>query len=81
MKPTRPVSIELDQQTRDHLKRLTDARDRSTDAMQRDAFRAAGREAWAQYQADGLHITHDEADAWLARLGAGEDAAVPRGHL
>lgn len=33
--------------------------------------------AWANYQATGLHLTGDEADAWLARLKAGEDVDPP----
>ena len=36
--------------------------------------------AWAAYQANGEHITGEEADAWLARLEAGEDASPPAPH-
>ena len=90
MNATRPVVIKLDQVTRDRLKRLADAKGRSTHWMlrqavsqflmreeAREAFRAAGLQAWDQYQVTGLHVPHDEADAWLARLQAGEEAAVP----
>ncbi len=90
MNTTRPVAIKLDQDTRDRLKRLADAKGRSTHWMlrqavsqflmreeAREAFRAAGLQAWDQYQVTGLHVPHDEADAWLARLQAGEEAAVP----
>jgi predicted transcriptional regulator len=36
--------------------------------------------AWADYQATGQHATAEEADAWLARLEAGEDAEPPPAH-
>lgn len=34
--------------------------------------------AWADYQATGQHVTGAEADAWLARLEAGDDAEPPQ---
>lgn len=37
-------------------------------------------DAWAEFQATGLHVTAAEADAWLARLEAGEDAEPPVPH-
>ena len=37
-------------------------------------------DAWNEYQATGLHVTQDEADAWLARLEAGKDAEPPACH-
>ena len=36
--------------------------------------------AWKEYQATGLHATREEADAWLARLEAGEDVEPPECH-
>jgi hypothetical protein len=36
--------------------------------------------AWAAYQADGLHLTAEEADTWLKKLEAGEDAKPPECH-
>ena len=36
--------------------------------------------AWSAYQASGLHVTHAEADAWLARLEAGQDVEAPECH-
>lgn len=36
--------------------------------------------AWAAYQATGEHVTAAEAEAWLARLEAGEDAEPPAAH-
>jgi predicted transcriptional regulator len=93
MNAVRPIAVKLDQDTRDRLKRLADAKDRSTHWMlreavaqfvereeKREAFRQAGLQAWREYQATGKHVTHDEADAWLAKLEAGEEAAAPECH-
>ena len=93
MNAIRPVAVKLDQDTRDRLKRLAAAKDRSTHWMlreavtqfvereeKREAFRQAGLQAWAAYQATGQHVTHDAADAWLAKLEAGGEAAVPECH-
>ena len=90
---TRPVAVKLDQDTRDRIKRLADARDRTTHWVLREAVvQYLGREernealrqdalkAWAAYQADGLHLTHEEADAWLAGLQAGRDELPPECH-
>jgi predicted transcriptional regulator len=93
MNDVRPIAVKLDQATRDRLKRLADSKDRSTHWMlreavaqfvereeKREAFRQAGLQAWADYQATGRHVTHDEADAWLAKLEAGEEASTPECH-
>ena len=37
--------------------------------------------AWEAYQENGLHLTLEEADAWLAKLEAGEDAELPKCHI
>ena len=93
MNAIRPVAVKLDQDTRDRLKRLADAKDRSTHWMlreavsqfvereeKREAFRQAGIQSWKEYLATGQHVRHDEADAWLANLEAGVEAAVPECH-
>ncbi|PKQ10622.1 MAG: CopG family transcriptional regulator [Alphaproteobacteria bacterium HGW-Alphaproteobacteria-1] len=93
MNAVRPIAVKLDQDTRDRLKRLADAKDRSTHWMlreavtqfvereeKREAFRQAGLRAWQEYQATAKHVTHDEADAWLAKLEAGEEAEAPECH-
>jgi predicted transcriptional regulator len=92
--PTRPAtSLKLDPATRSRLQRLADARRRTAHWLMREAIdqyleREEGREqmqrdaltAWADYQATGQHVTGAEADAWLARLEAGEDAEPPSPH-
>jgi predicted transcriptional regulator len=45
-----------------------------------EEFRQLTLTVWADYQATGLHVTSEEADAWLAKLEAGEDAEVPIPH-
>jgi len=46
----------------------------------REAFRQDGIRAWNEYRATGLHLTLEEADAWLAELEAGEDVKPPECH-
>jgi predicted transcriptional regulator len=44
----------------------------------REQFRQEALAAWDQYQSTGLHVAAAEADAWLAKLEAGKDAAPPK---
>jgi predicted transcriptional regulator len=87
------TSLKLDAETKARLQRLSASRRRSAHWLMREAIeqyveREESRErmrsdalaAWAAYEADGKHVTADEADAWLARLEAGEDAAPPQPH-
>ena len=46
----------------------------------RERLRQDALAAWAEYRATGQHVTAEEADAWLARLEAGEDAEPPSPH-
>jgi len=75
------------------MRKLAESQHRSTHYMmreaiveyvereeKREAFRQEALAAWAAYQADGLHVTHSEADDWLARLEAGQDAEPPECH-
>lgn len=92
--PTLPTtSLKLDAETKARVLRLAEARRRSAHWLMREAItqyieREEKREqlnrdalaAWAEYQATGQHVTADEADAWLARLEAGEDAEPPASH-
>jgi predicted transcriptional regulator len=92
--PTDPTaSLELDASIKDRLQRLADARQRSAHWLMREAIeqyvdreekrerlRKDAFEAWAEFQATGRHVTADEADAWLARLEAGEDVEPPPVH-
>jgi len=87
------TSLKLDQAMKDRLLKLAAARRRSSHWLMREAiaqyvereeqreqFRQDALSAWADYQASGLHVTQTAADAWLARLEAGEDVPPPPAH-
>ena len=88
-----PVAVKLDTDVHARVKALAKARDRSPHWMmreaiaqyvereeKREAFRQDGIRAWDAYQETGLHVTHAEADAWLAQLAAGDDQEPPECH-
>lgn len=91
---SRPMAVKIDQDTRERIKRLAEARHRTSHWMmreairqyvereeKREAFRQDGIRAWNEYQTTGLHVTLVEADAWLARLEAGQDVEPPECHV
>ena len=91
---TSTTSLKLDDDIKARVQRLANARRRSPHWLMRDAitqyvereeeqeqFRQAALNAWADYQANGLHVTAEEADLWLAKLEAGEDAEPPACHV
>jgi predicted transcriptional regulator len=47
----------------------------------RDQLRQAALTAWNHYQTTGLHLTEEEADAWLCKLENGEDVEAPACHI
>ena len=90
----RPVAIKIDDDTRERVKRLAEARHRSSHWMmleairqyvereeKREAFRQDGMRAWNEYQATGLYVSLEEADAWLAQLEEGKDVEPPECHV
>ena len=48
--------------------------------MEREQLLREVLAAWTDYQTTGLHLTAEEADEWLAKLEAGEQAPVPECH-
>jgi predicted transcriptional regulator len=87
------TSLKLDAATKERVRRLASARRRSPHWLMREAiaeyvereekrerFRQDALAAWDHYQTTGLHLTAEEADAWLAKLEAGKDAASPKCH-
>jgi len=87
------TSLKLDLELKQRVQQLASARRRSAHWIMREAveqyvcreekreqFRQDALAAWNDYQATGLHATAEEADAWLAKLEAGEDAEAPACH-
>jgi predicted transcriptional regulator len=92
--PTSTTSLKIEAELKDRVQRLAAARRRSPHWIMREAVeqyvsREEKREqlrqdalaAWNHYQSTGLHVTAEEADAWLAKLEAGEDAEAPECHI
>jgi len=88
------TSLKLDIDLKQRVQQLASARRRSAHWIMREAveqyvsreekreqFRQDALAAWSEYQAAGLHATAEEADAWLAKLEAGEDAKAPQCHI
>lgn len=46
-----------------------------------ESFRLDGIRTWNEYQAAGLHVTLEEADAWLGKLENGQEMEPPKGHI
>lgn len=87
------TSLKLDDEIKGKVRRLAAAQRRSPHWIMREAiaqyvereekreqFRQSAIAAWSDYQTTGLHVTATEADAWLAKLEAGEDVEIPECH-
>jgi predicted transcriptional regulator len=85
------TSVKLDEATRDRVQRLARARRRSPHWVmreeqyvereeKREQLRQDAIAAWNHYATTELHVTGEEADAWLARLEAGDEAPSPECH-
>ena len=87
------TSIKLELSIKERVQRLASARRRTAHWILREAveqyvereerreqLKEDARAAWEHYQTTGLHVSAGEADAWLAKLEAGEDAAAPPCH-
>jgi predicted transcriptional regulator len=93
MATAHPVAVKLDPDVHDRMRELAKVQHRSTHYLMREAiaqyvdreekresFRQDAVRAWDDYQATGLHVTLAEADAWLAKLEAGQDVEPPECH-
>lgn len=87
---TRPIAIKIDQDTRDRVKRLAEARHRTSHWVmreainqyvereeKREAFRQDAINAWNEYQETGLHVNGDEVIEWLDTWGEENEKAAP----
>jgi predicted transcriptional regulator len=90
----RPVAIKIDDDLKARLKRLAEVRQRTSHWLMREAitqyvdreekresFRQDALRAWEAYRTTGLHVTAEEADAWLAKLEQGNDVDPPECHV
>ena len=90
---TQPVAIKIDAVTKDRLKRLAEARQRTPHWLmreaitqyvdreeKREAFRQDTHQAWEAFRNTGLHVTAEEADVWLAQLEQANDVEPPECH-
>lgn len=88
-----PVTIKIDPETKERVKRLADARHRTPHWLMREAIqqyveREEKREAlqqdainaWREYQETGLHATGDEVIAWLDTWGEENEKPAPICH-
>ena len=93
MSPPHTTPVELDADLQARVQRLANARHQTTNLLMREAVEHyVAREearavllhnvqaAWDGFVATGLHVTEDEAEAWMERLEAGEDAPPPECH-
>ncbi len=90
----KPMSIKLDEKTREKIEKLSKLRHRTAHWLMREAisqyvereekieiFRQNGLQAWNEYQENGLHVTFEEADIWLTKLEEGHDVEPPKCHV
>lgn len=88
------TSIKLDDALKGRVQHLANARRRSSHWImreaiaqyvereeKREAFKQDAIRAWENYQQTALHVALEEADVWLAKLEAGEDAEPPKCHV
>jgi predicted transcriptional regulator len=87
------VAVKIDLEMKERMKRLADAKHRSTHWMmkeairqyvdreeKRESFRKDALMAWNEFQTTGMHVTQQEADPWLSKLADGQDEEPPECH-
>ena len=88
-----PVTVKSEPAIKLRVQRLAEARHRTAHWVmheaivqfvdreeKREAFRQDAIKAWDEYRLTGLHVTMAEADAWMAKLEAGQDVEPPECH-
>ncbi|NHB86645.1 CopG family ribbon-helix-helix protein [Photorhabdus tasmaniensis] len=88
------TSVKIDNDLKSRIQHLAEARHRSSHWImceairdyvereeKRESFKQDALRAWQAYQENGLHLTLEEADSWLAKLEEGEDAELPKCHI
>ncbi len=88
------TSVKLEDDLKTRIQHLAEARHRSAHWImreairnyvdreeKREAFKQDAIRAWESYQDNGLHLTLEEADVWLANLEEGKEAELPKCHV
>jgi predicted transcriptional regulator len=84
------MGVKLDEDTRERLKTLADARRRSAHWLMKEAIsqylareeeieqrNREADEAWQDYQRTGLHVSHEAMEAWLDSWGTDKEGPCP----
>lgn len=87
------TSLKLDKTTKKRVQRLASALRRTPHWLmceaieqyldreeKRERLRRDALAAWDHYQITGLHLSAEEADAWLVKLEAGKKTPPPKCH-
>ena len=87
------ATMTLDADIRSRIQKLAKVRNRAPHCLLRDAIsqyvereerceimRQDTLRVWAAFRESGLHVTHAEADGWMAELETGHDLAPPECH-
>lgn len=90
---SRPITLKINTSISDRVKQLADARQRTPHWLMREAitqyvereekregFRQDAIRAWTDYQETGLHVTGQEAIAWLQTWGDDHEMPAPVCH-
>jgi len=93
MPVARPVAVKLDPSIHARIQELAKAQDRSKHYLmreaiaqyvdreeRREALRQDALKAWDNFQLTGRHVTHAEADDWMAGFETGQDMEPPECH-
>jgi predicted transcriptional regulator len=88
---SRTIAIEIDDETRDRVKRLADSRQRTPSGMmkeaihqyldreeKREAFRGDTLNAWKEVETTGMQVDADEVIAWLETWGDENELPAPK---
>jgi predicted transcriptional regulator len=92
--PALATSIKIPSELKERIHILAEARQRTPHALmlqaletfvsreeQRESLRQEARAAHEHYMRTGLHLTGEEADAWLDELANGNDVEPPKCHV
>jgi predicted transcriptional regulator len=72
-----PMSLRLDADLKERLNKIAEVQKRSAHALARNA---SCRASLDEYRETGLHITHEELDAWLDTWGTTNEKPGPECH-